>query len=132
MLNINKRNLYLETLLTHSYNKTKITIYFSTESVGTDFDKYEKNYTYTNLNPHTFSGYTREIEFESLAWRQIGTQETGAKELICSDKYKDWLKNCNKLTIDGDDYEVYKEALGSRVIIQERPFKLIRVIVRKK
>ena len=132
MINLTKKNLEIVKLLNSKEFSTKIEIYFSTKSANSDFDPYEKNYTYTNLNPRVIRGYIREIDVESLVWRQIGTQETGAKEILCEAKYANLFRNCNKIVINNDTYEVYKEALGNRVIIQARPLKLIAVVVRKK
>ena len=111
---------------------TKVYFYFSYPSAGEDFDPYEKNYTYTNLNPQVVKMYVREIDAESLIWRQMGTQETGAVEILCEERYKNWFVTANKIIINDDEYEVYKEATGGNVMIQKRPFKVIRVVLRKK
>jgi len=111
---------------------TKVYFYFPTKSVGVDFDPYEKNYTYTNLNPNAVKMYVREIETESLIWKQMGTKEVGAKEILCPFRYKNWFLNANKIVIEDDDYEVYRENVGNRVMMSKRPFQQLRVILRKK
>lgn len=131
MLNLNKKNQAILDLIEHSYIMTKIEIYFSAKTIGDDYDPHYKNYTYTNLNPHFIKGYVREIKSEALVWRQIGLSEVGAKEIICREKYGDWFRNCNKVKIGGDEYQVYKEGQGNRVLIEQRPFQMIRVILRK-
>lgn len=131
MINIFKRNKQINDLLKNSNLTTKITIYFSTKSVGEDFDSREKNYEYSNLNPQTIKGYVRDIKPESLFWRQIGVSEVGAKEIICEEKYGDWLKIANKIEIDGNEYHVYRENVGNRFLISQMPFKLIKVILQK-
>lgn len=131
MINIFKKNKQINDLLKNSNLTTKITIYFSTKSVGEDFDPREKNYEYSNLNPQTIKGYVRDIKPESLFWRQIGISEIGAKEVICEEKYGEWLKMANKVEIDGDEYHVYKENVGKRVLITKLPFKLIKAILTK-
>jgi hypothetical protein len=131
MLNIFKKNKQINDLLKNSNLTTKITIYFSTKTYGEDYDSREKNFTYTNLNPQTIKGYVRDIKPESLFWRQIGVSETGAKEVICEEKYGDWFRTCNKIEIDGDEFHVYKENVGNRVLITKLPFKLIKCVLTK-
>lgn len=131
MTNINKRNRQLSKLFNSIDYTQKITLYFSTKSVGDDFDPEEKNYTYTNLNPQTIRGIVRNIKTESLAWKNYGFTDTGAKEVLVEDRYEDWFKNCNKVEVDGAEYQVWKQATGNRVLIEKRPFQTIRVILRK-
>ncbi len=131
MINIHKKNQFILDLIESSYYHTKVEIYMSTKSIGADYDPYEKNYTYTNLNPHFIKAYVREIKAEALVWKQYGLSEMGAKEILCREKYGDWFRICNKIKINGDTYQVMKEAQGNRVLIEQRPFAMIRVIVRK-
>jgi hypothetical protein len=131
MLNIFKKNRQINDLLKNSNLTTKITIYFSTKTTDDSFDIREKNYIYENLNPQTIKGYCRDIKPESLFWRQIGVSETGAKEVICEEKYGDWFKMANKIEIGGDEFHVYRENVGNRVLITKLPFKLIKVIMTK-
>jgi len=132
MDNIKKRNLELSKLLKDSNFCTKISIYFSVKSFGDDYDPYENNYTLTDNNPLTIKGYVREISYESLVWRKMGTKEMGAKEIICEEKYASWFRIASRIVIDGDDYEVYREAVGMNSYIQKLPCKTIKVVVRKK
>jgi len=126
------RNSYIAKILKNANFTTKITIYFSTKSAGDDFDPYEDNYTYSNLNPLTIKGYVTELSPEALVWKQYGLQEIGAKEVLCDSKYADWFRKANKIVIDGDEYSIFKEGVGNRAIIQKRPMKLIRVVLQKK
>lgn len=130
MIKINRQIPLIKRLIED--NGTKILIYFSTKTAGEDYDPYEKNYTYTNLNPHTIKGYVTEISPEALKWKEYGLKEMGAKEIICEEKYTGWFKNANKIEIDGDEYEVYRESVGNRAIIQKRPYRLIRLMLQKK
>lgn len=131
-MNINKKNLEINRMLKSKEFSTKIYLYFSTKSVGEDYDSEEKNYTFTNLNPHVVKGYVREVKAEALVWKQYGLSETGAKEVICEYKFAEWFRLANKIEIDGDSYEVYKENIGNRCLIEKRPFSLCRIILRKK
>lgn len=131
MINIHKRNTYINDLLKHSYIGTKIYLYFSSKSAGSEYDSYEKNYTYTNTNPQVIRGYVRDIKSESLVWRQYGISEVGAKEILCEDKFAEWFRLCNKITIDSDEYQVYKTNVGNRMLIEKRPLKLVRIVVSK-
>jgi len=118
-------------LLKNSNFSTKVLIYMSTKTASTDYDSYEKNWAYSNLNPLTIKAYVSDISSEALVWKQIGTKEIGAKSIICESKYADWFRKCNKIEIDGDTYQVYKDNVGNRVFIDKRPANLIRVIVSK-
>lgn len=129
-MNINKKLPYVLQLIKE--NSTKIYIYMSTRTYGDDYDPYAKNYTYTNLNPRVIKAYVTEISPEALVWKSYGLKEMGSKEIICEKKYADWFKNANKITIDGDDYEVFREAVGNRAILQSRPYQMIRVLLEKK
>lgn len=131
MINIFKKNKQINQLINSANLSTKISIYFSSKTAGDYYDSYEKNYTYTNLNPLTIKGYVRDIKPEALVWKQYGLSEIGAKEIICEDKYGDWFRNCTKIVIDGDTYQTYKDNTGNKFIITKLPFKLIKVVVSK-
>ena len=104
----------------------------SKKSAGDDYDSYEKNYIYSNLNPITINGYVSEISAEALVWKQYGLKEIGAKEVICEERYINYFRLANKIEIDGDEYEVFKDGVGGRVMIQKRPYHTYRVILQKK
>ncbi|KKN15278.1 hypothetical protein LCGC14_0987650 [marine sediment metagenome] len=127
-----KKISYINRLIKHKDFTTKILVYFSTKTYGDDYDPYEDNYTYTNLNPLSIKCYITEISPEALVWKQYGLKEIGAKEILCEAKYAEWFRIANKIEIDNDVYEVYKESVGNRVIIQKRPYNLIRVVLQKK
>lgn len=110
---------------------TKIRIFFSTKAAGDDFDPYEDNYQFTNLNPITIKGYVRDVSPEALVWKQYGLDNVGAKEIICEEKYKTWFENCSKIEIDSIEYQVFREGTGNRSLIVKRPYQLIRVVVTK-
>jgi hypothetical protein len=130
-INIKKKYPLIQRLLNDSNVSTKIKLFFSTKSVGEDFDPYEKNYTYGNLNPLTIKGYVHDIKPEALVWKQYGLAEVGAKEVLIEEKYVQWFRICNKIEIDGDTYQVYKENVGNRLLIDKRPFKTARIIISK-
>lgn len=131
MINIHKKNIELTKILKSREFSTDIKLYFSTRTVGDDFDPEEKNYTYTNLNPITIKGYVRDIKMEALVWKQYGLSEVGAKEVLVEDKYADWFRKCNKVVIDGDDFTVYKEATGNRLLITKLPLKIVKIVLQK-
>jgi len=122
----------INNLLQNKDFATKIEIYMSTKAYGDDYDPYEKNFTYSNLNPLTIKGYVSEISPEALVWKTYGLKEMGAKEIICESRYAQWFRDANKIKISGDEYEVFKEGVGNRAIIQARPYNLIRVMLQKK
>lgn len=131
MSNPKKRNLVAQSIFKNSQLCTKIYIYFSTRTKSDDYDDYEKNYTYTNLNPKVIKGYVSEIEPESLAWRGYGFKEIGAKEILCEERYGDMFRLANKIVIEGDNYVPYRDAPGGKVMISKRPYSMIRVVISK-
>jgi len=132
MLNINKTNNLIKRLLTSSKLSTKIYLYMSYKSAGSDYDSYEKNYTFYNLNPKVIRGYVSQLSARSLVWRQYGLDEQGAVQVVTESKYRNWFEKCNKIKINNDEYEVFKEGVGGRVMITDRPFNTINVILTKK
>ena len=130
-ININKKNLEINKLLKSKELSTKIYLYMSTKSAGEDFDSEELNYTYTDLNPIVVKGYVTDIKPEALVWKQYGLAETGAKEVLCEYKYAQWFRLANKIEIDGDEFQIYKENVGNRVLIEKTHFSLARIILRK-
>ena len=118
-------------LLNHSDFRTKVLLYMSTKTAGVDYDSDEQNYTYTNLNPITINAYVSEVSAEGLVFKAYGLQNIGAKSILCEAKYKNMFENCNKITIDGDNYTVFREGTGSKTLISNRPKGLIRVIIQR-
>ncbi len=119
-------------LLRNKEFTTKIAIYMSTKTYGDDYSPYEENFSYSNLNPLTIKGFVSQLSPTALVWRQYGLKEQGSLEVICESRYKNWFKNCNKVVVNGDEYEVFHEAVGDRAIITDRPYNLIRVILFQK
>lgn len=110
----------------------KIRLYFSNKVAGDDFDSYEKNYTLTYLNPVVIRGLVRNVSPEALVWKQYGLSEIGSIEIIVHAKYKTWFTNVAKIEVNGDFYTVFKDGTGGRSIIQDRPNRIIRVILKKR
>jgi hypothetical protein len=126
-----KRIKEIHNLIESNEFTTKIKIFFSTKEVPAHYDSYEQSFEYTNLNPQTIKGIVRELSGETLVWRQYGLHETGAVEIIVSDKYKTWFELCTKVEINSDSYSVFKDTAGSRALIQRRSNNLLRVILQK-
>jgi hypothetical protein len=109
---------------------TKVYLYFATKMAGDNFDPYEKNYVDVNLNPNVIKGYMTTISPEALVWTQYGLNEIGSVELFCETKYTSWFKQAKRIVIEGNDYSVF--TAGGRLMIQDRPYGVIRVILQKK
>ena len=129
---IKKHNKEVDKILKDSNLSTKISIYFGYTTFGDDYDSYENNTVDAKLNPKTIKAYVRDVSPEALVYKQYGLHEVGAKEILCDARYKEWFLKCSKITIDGDEYQVYKEATGQRAIITSRPFQTIRVVVSRR
>jgi hypothetical protein len=109
----------------------KIRVYFSTKYADESFDSFEQNYTLTHLNPIVIRGLLRTVSPEALIWKEYGLSEIGSVEIIAHAKYKEWFKKAMKVEINGDFYTVWKDGTGGRSIIQDRPNRIIRVILKK-
>ena len=108
---------------------TPIQVFMSTEIAGADYDAFGNNYTPTNLNPVTVYGYVRDLSPETAFWKQYGMYQTGMKEIICEGRYEQYFKLANKIVINGDQYQVYKEGTGNKTMITKRPGQLLRVVL---
>lgn len=106
----------------------KILVYPATKIGGDDYDPYEDNFTFTNLNPVTINGFVRTILPETAFWKQYGQHIDGAKEIVCEARFKDCFLNANRITIDDIDYQVFKDS-GRKVMISDRPLDTIRIII---
>jgi len=132
MINIKRVNKTIQGILENNNISTDIQLFFTQKYAGSDFDPEEANYSYYNLNPITIRGYVREISPTSLLWRQMGYAEAGAVEILCEDKYEDYFRKCGKIVINTYEYEVFREATGSRALIQKLSPKLLKVVLRRK
>jgi len=119
-------------LITDSEFTTKVYMYFSTKTAGDDFDPYEANYTFSELNPKVIKGYVRDVSPEALIFKQYGLHNIGAIEIITESKYENWFENCERVVVNSVDYQVFRQAPGSRALIQKRPYNLLRVILQRK
>lgn len=108
---------------------TKVYIYMSTKEAGDDFDPYESNYTYANLNPLAIKAIVRELTPETAFWKNYGLFISGTKELLTEKKYRTAFENANKVVIDSIEYQTFKGGPGNRTLITERPFNTIRVVL---
>jgi hypothetical protein len=132
VINIKKTNKIIQRILNNSGIATDIRIFMLTKTAGDDYDPYEKNWTIGNLNPITIKGYVREISYKSLVWRQMGYEEVGAVEIICEDKYNNYFEKCAKITINDNEYEVFRNMSGGRAVIQKLYPNLLKVVLRRK
>jgi len=132
MQNIKKHLPEIDRILKNSNLSTKISIFFSYTAFLDDYDPYESNTADAKLNPKTIRGYVTEVSPQALIYKQYGLHNIGAKEIVCDARYAEWFRKCAKITIDGDEYQIFKEATGSRCIISDRKFKMIRVVVSRR
>lgn len=131
MKNLFKEDQNLTFLLKSNYTSTKVKLFFATRAIGDEYDNLEKNYTYTDLNPMVVKCYVSTIKAESLIWKQYGLSETGAKEIIVETKKVDLFRKAHKITIDIDEYHVYRENVGNRFLITEMKLGLSKIVLSK-
>lgn len=121
-----------QSLINRGEFSTKVNLFFAVPSAGEDYDTYEQNYQYTNLNPITIKAYVHESSPSSLVFKQIGLHHTGAVEVITEEKYVNWFENAARIVIGDYDFQVYRSAVGNRSVIQRRPFKMARIFLTRK
>jgi len=127
-----KRVLDFQNLLRDRNLTKKVLVYFAERSYEDGYDPYENLPTYTNGNPLTFRAYVSQLSPTSLVWKGYGLKEEGSVELVCDKRFRNWLENANKIEIDGDEYQVFKEGSGRRSIITTVAFNLIKAILQRK
>lgn len=88
-------------------------------------DPYEKTTSTSYLNPLPIKGIVSDSSFESLRWKYYGTLPAGSKKMICEKKYSSLLLTCNKITIDGNDYAVYKDSDKNFQILTRKDYLLV-------
>ena len=124
-----KKLFNFNTILRDQNLNTPIQIFMSTLTAGQDYDGFANTYTATNLNPITIYGYVRDLAPETAFWKQYGLYQAGMKEIICEGQYEQYFKLANKIIINGDQYEVFKEGTGNKTMITKRPGQLLRVVI---
>lgn len=118
----------LKVLRNQNFNR-KVFVTMNKQVAGNDFDGFENNYQTVNLNPICLPDcYVRELTPETAFWKQYGLHLTGAREIICEDRFRSFFENCNQITIDGILYQPFKGGTGNRTMISGRPGRLIRVV----
>ena len=110
---------------------TAVRFYFSTLTRGDDYDPEEKNYTAVNLNPITLHLLVTDMSAEKAYYKQYGVAESGMKEILCDDRYKNYFTKANKIEIDDEEYQVYKSGTGKASIVK-RAGGMIRVALSRK
>ena len=136
MINKFKHIPQFEHLMLKDYTAEKITLYFAMEIAEEGYDDFEKNTTPSNLNPKTIRGYIHRITPEQLIYKQYGLSNMGALEIIVDDKYYNWFKIANKITVDGVDYRVMREGNADGTpsnprgtVVAKRAFKMVRLVL---
>ena len=123
---------FINKLLKNTEHSTKIYLYFATKTAGDDFDPYENNYTFSNLNPIIIKGYVRELTSESAFYKQYGLHQSGMKQILCDSRWRSALENANKIVIDSITYQTFKAGTGNKTLITKRPHQMLRVVVSRK
>ena len=125
-----------EHLMLKDYTAEKVTLYFAVETALEGYDPYEHNTIPSNLNPKTIRGYIHNITPEQLIYKQYGLSNVGAVEIVVDEKYYNWFKLANKITVAGIDYLVMREgnAAGTPsnpkgTVVAKRAFKMVRLVL---
>ncbi len=90
-------------------------------------------YVQKNQNPLTVKVLTQIITPNSLIFREMGLTEAGSLQIILADNDVELFKNSEKITIDNNDFYVYKDAVGGKVQILPTQFaKFSKIVLSRK
>ncbi len=131
-VNRNKKLRFTRQLFKDKKFNTKVKLFFSIKSFGDFYDEDEDNAEYIKLNPVTIKGYVHDITASTLVYKKYGSEFFGSREILADDKYLKSFQDCEKIEIDGKEYQVFKEAAGQNMIIHERAFNMIRVMIQRR
>lgn len=96
------------------------------------YDEQENNKVKYNLNPLPVKCYARELSPQSLVYRNYGMEHTGSLEILVDRHYLQWFLICNKVVINGNEYEVFKSGVGQYSSVREGPFSLVALVLTRK
>lgn len=121
----------IQKLITKSEFNKKIQIFFGSNTIGEDYDSYEKNYTKVSLNPITIKGLVRFISPQALVWKKYGLTKAGSIQVYTLSKYKSWIEQATKIKVDSDFYTVYNDGAGSQSSILELKGNIISIVLER-
>ncbi len=105
----------------------------SSKTKGIDYDPIrDEGYSISNQNSVIIKAWVRNPSSNGKLLQEIGTFDTGAKELIIFKKDLTVLKIAEKIVVDGLDYHILNDAAGDRFASLERIYDLVRVVVWRK
>ena len=110
----------------------RVLVYFSFQTKTDGYDSYRDNKTETNLNSKTLKAYVSSLRSMSSILAEYGLKETGSLQIITDAKYRNYFEHSNKILIDSEEYQVFRESTGGNSLIQSLPKNLIRVILERK
>ena len=72
-------------------------------------DPYEENTVLVYLNPIPVKAIVSDIAFEKIRYKLPGINTSKMKEIIIRSRDESIIDNSRKVTIDGDDYEGWRD-----------------------
>lgn len=109
----------------------KIQIYLkSSHTVGTNYDPYRNTgKTKSIRNPIPIKAIVSDISPEKLIIKEMGLTISGAKSIIIKSSDVNFIKLSEKIVINGINYYKYSDAIGTKLLIYDRPFNFKRIIL---
>ena len=105
---------------------------FNISVAGEFFDPEEQNFnTSKEIMSVYIKGIVKELSAEFLVIKHFGLEEFGSVMIHTYDYNQNNIKTADTIFIEGIQYEVYKDSLGSKQTIDNRTRGVIRVILRK-
>lgn len=100
---------------------------------GTKYNAYlNEGQTVTEQSPIPIKAlYVKQIQANSLVYRELGLKETGAIEAIIDYSDVNAFKICTKVKYDEEFYSPFKKGLGNRIQITKVAFNQAKIVLFK-
>ena len=104
-----------------------IKIFLAIETID---DPYEKNVSLIDLNPIPIKAIISDLTFAKIQWAMPSVVADKAKEIIIKKKHRSLIEKSQKILIDGDNYEGWRQN-GRMQIREEGDFCRIYCYIKK-
>lgn len=105
----------------------------SFQSKGSNFDPFRNiGFVKAKRNPVWVAVIKKTLSANSLIYRQMGLNETGAIELIIKDNDVPFITLSEKILVDDKEYYVYNDAVGANVQVFDLQFGYSKIVLFRK
>ncbi|MFA5048504.1 MAG: hypothetical protein WC516_05785 [Patescibacteria group bacterium] len=100
---------------------------------GSNYNTYlNEGQTVTNQSPIPIKAlYVKQIQANSLIYRELGLKETGAVEAVIDTSDVNAFKICTKVKYNEEEYSPFKKGLGNKIQITSLAFNQSKIVLFK-